>query len=226
MTSFKIGQAAKAADVGIETIRFYERRGLIDRPAKPDGGARQYDHEMVRRIRFVRQAQTIGFSLKEIAELLSLRTDPDADCADVRARAIVKREEVEARLAHLVQIRGALDGLIARCPGGGGVEACSILEAMNENTRRLRTQPRGRDAPKRTETEDMKTTMFTIDGMHCDGCAHTIEALLLRVPGVRKADMSFAERRARVLHDPAAASVDDLTAAVSKGGFIAKAARE
>ena len=72
----------------------------------------------------------------------------------------------------------------------------------------------------------MKTTTLFIDGMHCDGCASTVEALLSRVPGVRKADVSFADRRARVLHDPASASEADLAAAVQKGGFTAKARQE
>ena len=70
----------------------------------------------------------------------------------------------------------------------------------------------------------MKTTILTIEGMHCDGCARTIEALLARVPGVRKAEASFDERQARVLHNQTAASATDLAAAVAKGGFTAKVA--
>jgi len=78
----RISDAAKAAGVGVETIRFYERKGLVAQPKKPilGGGFRSYSRETVERIRFIRQAQEIGFSLKEIKELLSLRVDPDADC--------------------------------------------------------------------------------------------------------------------------------------------------
>lgn len=131
MKQFTISHAAKAANVNVETVRFYERKGLIVQPSKPvGGGARQYDDDTVSRIRFVRQAQEIGFSLSEIAELLSLRADPDADCADVRGRAIGKRAEVQSKLAHLAQMRDALDELIASCPGGGDVKACTILDAM------------------------------------------------------------------------------------------------
>jgi Hg(II)-responsive transcriptional regulator len=131
MTHLTIGRAARAANVHVETIRFYERRGLIAQPSRPEGGgARRYDLATVERIRFVRQAQDIGFSLREIAELLSLRADPGADCADVRARAIEKREEVQVKLDRLARIRDALDELIARCPGGGDVKACTILEAV------------------------------------------------------------------------------------------------
>jgi len=85
-----IGKVAKIADVGVETIRFYERKGLINQPLKPlSGGYRIYPDEAVQRIRFIRQAQEIGFSLREIEELVSLRADPSAVCADVRERAVV-----------------------------------------------------------------------------------------------------------------------------------------
>ena len=85
MKAVTISKAAKNAGVGVETIRFYERKGLIEQPPKPFGpGFREYPEEVVRRIRFIRQAQDIGFSLREIAELLSLRADPSADCSDVR----------------------------------------------------------------------------------------------------------------------------------------------
>src|SRR3546814_6002164 len=105
MKRFTISRAAKAANVNVETVRFYERRGLIDQPPKPTGrGMREYDSNTVDRIRFIRQAQDIGFSLREISELLSLRADPDADCADVRARAIEKREEVLTKLDRLLRI--------------------------------------------------------------------------------------------------------------------------
>ncbi len=91
-----ISRAAEQAGVGVETIRFYERRGLIDQPPQPlGGGYRVYDDALVGRVRFIRQAQELGFSLHEIGELLSLWADPAADCADVRARAAAKRTEVD-----------------------------------------------------------------------------------------------------------------------------------
>lgn len=221
MQRFTISRAAKAADVNVETIRFYERRGLIAQPAKPaGGGAREYDGDTVARIRFVRQAQEIGFSLREISELLSLRADPDADCTDVRARAIEKREEVLAKLDRLSCIRDALDVLIARCPGDGDVSACTILNAMESGGGDAGSPPKLGTDTKRG-TPDMKTTVLAVKGMHCDGCARTIEALLVRLPGVRKAEASFEERQARVLHDQNEAPEADLVAAVAKGGFEA-----
>lgn len=225
MKQFTISRAAKAAGINVETIRFYERKGLITQPPKPvAGGVREYDDDTVARIRFVRQAQEIGFSLREIAELLSLRADPDADCADVRGRAIEKRTEVQAKLEQLSRMRDALDELIASCPGGGDVKACTILDAMQREPRAVDIASPTPTSTFKRGTREMKTTILTIEGMHCDGCAHTIEALLFRVPGVRKAEASYDERQARVLHDQNKAKAADLTAAVAKGGFTAKAA--
>ncbi len=131
MSCRTIGKAAREAGVGVETIRFYERKGLIEQPPKPEGsGFRDYPAETVQRIRFIRQAQELGFSLREIEDLLSLRADPKADCRDVRARATVKRDEVTRKIAQLERIRDALDELIAACPGRGALRACSILSAF------------------------------------------------------------------------------------------------
>lgn len=91
MKALTISQAARAAGVGVETLRFYERRNLILRPSKlPDGGFRRYPPETIERVRFIRQAQGLGFSLREIEELLSLRADPASDCGQVRERAVAK----------------------------------------------------------------------------------------------------------------------------------------
>jgi MerR family mercuric resistance operon transcriptional regulator len=115
----------------VETIRFYERKGLIEQPPKPlDTGFRVYPEETVQRIRFIRQAQEIGFSLREIDELLSLRADPAADCAHVRERAAAKLEEVERKIEQLGRIRSALNELIAACPGRGALRECSIMASL------------------------------------------------------------------------------------------------
>lgn len=133
MGGMTIGKAADKAGVGVETIRFYERKGLIAQPPKPQfSGFREYAPETVQRVRFIRQAQEIGFSLREIAELLSLRADPAADCGDVRARAAAKLVEVDRKMAQLARIRGALTALIAACPGRGALRTCSILETLTD----------------------------------------------------------------------------------------------
>lgn len=132
MNDMTIGKAARKAGVGVETIRFYERRDLIKQPPRPAGaGFRLYSEETVRRIRFIRQAQELGFSLREIAELLSLQADPGTDCADVRERATVKLDEVDRKIARLESIRSALEEVIAACPGRGALRACSILAAID-----------------------------------------------------------------------------------------------
>jgi Hg(II)-responsive transcriptional regulator len=133
MIRMTIGTAARKAGVGVETIRFYERRGLIEQPPRPSGnGFRVYPEQSVQRIRFIRQAQDLGFSLKEIEVLLSLRADPTTDCADVRERAQTKLAEVNRKITKLEHIRNALETLIAACPGGGALRSCSIMESLRD----------------------------------------------------------------------------------------------
>ena len=128
-----ISKAAREAGVGVETIRFYERRGLIEAPLKPQGSTfRVYSPEQIKRIKFIRQAQQIGFSLREIGELLSLRADPKADCSMVREQAVARLEDVRLKIEQLRQIGYALEALIAACPGRGGLQACSILDTLAE----------------------------------------------------------------------------------------------
>lgn len=221
-----ISRAAEQAGVGVETIRFYERRGLIEQPPRPrDGGYRFYEDGVVERIRFIRQAQELGFSLDEIEELLSLRADPAADCADVRAQAVAKRKEVDRKIAQLRDIRAALDELIATCPGGGALKACTIIDALSGQPGKDAGVLSGRysteapEAQRTTKERDVKTAIFKIEGMHCDGCARTVEALVSAEAGVRKASVSFNEREARILFDPQAVSEDRLAATIRKAGY-------
>lgn len=130
-TGMTIGRAARQAGVGVETIRFYEREGLIEQPRKPEGaGVRLYPADLVERIRFIREAQRLGFSLREASELLALRADPDADCSDVREQASAKLRDVEQKIEQLRQLHAALESLIASCPGRGKLQACSIMDAL------------------------------------------------------------------------------------------------
>jgi MerR family mercuric resistance operon transcriptional regulator len=137
MTVLTIGKAAQQAGVGVETVRFYERQGLIEQPPKPDGsGVRRYSDELVARIRFIREAQQLGFSLREIRELTELRADPAADCANVREQAVAKLQDVRRKIERLQEIGTALETLIAVCPGRGGLQACSIMDALEHRSRR------------------------------------------------------------------------------------------
>ncbi len=126
------GEVAEAADVTPETVRYYEQRGLIPKPPRSDGGYRQYGPDFVERLRFVKRAQELGFTLNEIGELLDLRVDPETDCGDVRARAKSKLADVEAKLRDLERIRAALAGLTRACHGSGPTSACPILDAMQD----------------------------------------------------------------------------------------------
>lgn len=140
MTDMTIGRVATKAGVGVETIRFYERRGLIQQPKKPDGaGFRSYPDEVVAQIRFIQRAKQIGFSLSEIGELLSLKADPSSDCGDIRERAAAKLDEVDGKIASLKRMRKALEEMIAACPASGALRACSILDALESETASKRT---------------------------------------------------------------------------------------
>jgi len=131
MPNTTISKAAQQAGVNIETIRFYERKRLIDQPPRPLQGYRLYPAATVERIRFIRQAQELGFSLAEISELLSLRADPAKDCSHVRNRARQKRDEVDKKIKVLQSIRQSLQGLIEACPGSGALKTCSILDSLS-----------------------------------------------------------------------------------------------
>ncbi len=136
----RINEIAKAAGVGVETIRFYERKGLIKQPARPlGGGFRSYPQESVRRVRFIREAKELGFSLGEIAELLALRADPKSDCHSVRERALQKRNDVDAKIKKLKTLKKTLTSLIDGCPGQGPTTFCSILIALEGNEKPQQT---------------------------------------------------------------------------------------
>ncbi len=130
MQQMTIGTVARLADVGVETIRFYERKGLIPEPPRTESGYRQYPEETVSRIRFIKRAKELGFSLKEIGELLALRISPAATCEDIRVRAESKIADIEERVQTLHRMRKALAKLTAACRGGGSVSECPILEAL------------------------------------------------------------------------------------------------
>lgn len=131
-SALKIGELARAADVGVETIRYYERRGLLARPPRRASGYRQYPPQAVHRVRFIRRAQALGFTLREIEELLALRVDDERSCADVRALARAKLEDIERRVAELQQMGRALERVARRCRGRGPTSECPILEVLDD----------------------------------------------------------------------------------------------
>ena len=130
MADVTIGRFAEQSGVGVETIRFYERKGLIPQPHRPPSGYRRYDDQTGDRIRFIQQAQELGFTLGEIKQLLSLRVDPRTSCADVRAKAEEKIADIDGKLATLRRMRGALVQITKTCSGDGPTSDCPILDYM------------------------------------------------------------------------------------------------
>lgn len=134
MQTMLIGQVAREAGVGVETVRFYEREGLLDEPDRRDSGYRLYGADAVARLRLIKRAKQLGFTLKEIKALLALRRDPDATPADVRARALAKIADIDARVRDLQRMRAALVPLTEVCDGHGPLDDCPILRALEEPT--------------------------------------------------------------------------------------------
>lgn len=129
-SALTIGRLANQGGVKTQTIRYYERRGLLSRPKRSAAGYRMYSAETIRRLRFIRQAQDLGFSLGEIGELLALRMNSRTTCADIRARAHEKITAVDKKIKELKRIRGALDKLAVACRGNGPISECPIVEAL------------------------------------------------------------------------------------------------
>lgn len=128
--SLTIGKLAAAAGVGRETIRYYERQGLLDEPPRSQAGYRHYPPDAVGRLRFIRRAQELGFSLAEITELLDLRIDEVSACSAVEARARAKLVTVEEKIDDLRRIGDALGRLVEKCEARQPTSDCPILEEL------------------------------------------------------------------------------------------------
>ena len=129
----KIGELAQRAGVGIDTVRFYERQGLLPTARRLASGYRVYDPGDVKRLRFVRRAKALGFTLEEIRDLLALSDHRDDDMAALKGLATEKLADVQAKLAELNRIREGLETLVVACPGHGALAQCPILNALSED---------------------------------------------------------------------------------------------
>ena len=130
MSGLTIGQVAQKTGMGIETIRFYERKGLIAEPPRKESGYRQYQPEILDRLAFIQQAKALGFSLGEIHELMSLRHRPDTSSRDIKKIAVVRLADIEQKIKALRRMQRALKKLVDQCPGQGSLHECPILEAL------------------------------------------------------------------------------------------------
>lgn len=131
MESLTIGQVARRAGVGVETVRFYERRGLIKEPPRRASGYRQFSAEVVAQLRFIKRAQELGFSLREVRELMSLRVTRGCNCDRVLRRTEAKIEDVKSRIRALRRMQRALEKLARACRERGATTACPILAAID-----------------------------------------------------------------------------------------------
>ena len=131
MSALTIGGLADEAGVNVETIRYYQRRGLMPEPDKPAQGYRRYDATTVKRVRFIKRAQALGFALEEIGGLLKL--DEAHACAETRELASHKLQTIETKLADLVAMRKALTALLCQCDAGAMKGNCPIIHALGSD---------------------------------------------------------------------------------------------
>lgn len=130
--TLKTGELAAQAGVNVQTLRYYERRGLIEEPERRASGYREYSTDAVQLIRFIKRAQELGFTLAEIEDLLRLRSNQDAACSEVRSAAEAKIEDIEQKIRHLRAMKRALGALVAACETEGSPLHCPLLEALDD----------------------------------------------------------------------------------------------
>jgi len=132
MDSMTIGQLARQADVSVQTVRYYERRCLLPEPPRSPSGYRQYPGDALRRLRFIRRAQDVGFTLAEIEELLDLRTGTESQCREAESTAASAIERVDARMSELSRMKTALASLLDSCRNRAPAGDCPLIEALED----------------------------------------------------------------------------------------------
>lgn len=148
MPSLRTGDLARQAGVNVETLRFYEREGLLAKPPQRSSGYREYPPEAVDLVLFIQRAKQLGFSLKEVKELLALREVPRATCGDVVVIAERKVADIDAKISDLRAMRSALTKLLKECPGTPPITQCPIIESLAGGERRAKKAKLSRDEEK------------------------------------------------------------------------------
>jgi len=134
MSSIAIGQLAKAGNVNIDTVRYYERKNLLLPDTRTSSGYRQYSQNSIRRLRFIRKAQGLGFSLREIGKMLDISGNSSAECGNIKQYAEKKITDIQTRISDLQKIRDGLRQIAQACPGGDSpLENCTIIEHFYKN---------------------------------------------------------------------------------------------
>lgn len=134
MTAMKIGEVARRAGIGIETIRYYEREQLLLEPERRPSGYRQYEESTVERLEYIRRAKELGFTLAEIRELLELSFSAQADCHHIRQRAEAKVADIEGKIRKLQQMKRSLGKIIQRCRVKNSTEECPLVHRTKRKT--------------------------------------------------------------------------------------------
>jgi len=134
--ALKIGEVAERGGVNLQTIRYYEREKLLPEPPRLPSGYRMFPVQTVHRVRFIKRAQELGFSLAEIRDLLSIQIDPKKECSDVKRLAKAKMADIDEKIRTLEAMKRVLSGLTKLCPGQGPSSECPILESIDANEER------------------------------------------------------------------------------------------
>lgn len=129
METFTISQLAEQTQINVQTVRYYERRGILPKPKRRQSGYREYNNSDVQKILFIKRAQNLGFTLEEISELLLLRVDPESNCQNVCSHATEKVKEIEQKIQELKQMKQALERLIDTCQAYPE-KKCMILDFL------------------------------------------------------------------------------------------------
>ncbi len=129
---YSIGQIAKISGISVETIRFYEKEGLLEKPQRKESGYRQYDESVIERLSFIQQAKGLGFTLAEILELLSLEIKTGTTSKDIKQMAQSKLHTIEEKIKMLKRMQRTLKDLVIQCDGQGSIEQCPILNAIKK----------------------------------------------------------------------------------------------
>jgi MerR family transcriptional regulator, copper efflux regulator len=132
MPIYSIGQVAKRSGISVETIRYYEKEGLLEEPERKESGYRQYQQDAITRLSFIKQGKELGFSLREISELLSIKSDGKNLCHEVKQLAQEKLDNIESKIKMLQRMRKSLKKLVDSCPGQAALNECPILDALEK----------------------------------------------------------------------------------------------
>lgn len=237
-----IGETAQNTGLSVDTLRYYEKVGLLPNIARDSGGRRYYGSSDLARLRFVQRAQRCDFSLDEIRQLLEFRSCRDAARPDVARLTEQKLDDIQHRLADLGQLQQQLKQLLQLCEGSD--RGCPIIEGLDdanggaghalkkvldlESTPARRVRPKQSHKvgarPGRLQEHTMQTTTLDIDGMHCNGCVQIVQHLLEQTPGVKGATVSLDSKQARIAHEAHQVSADALVEVVRRAGYTAVAA--